>query len=145
MDPKYYLALFNEETWNEFLDNGSSIYGTNLNKQRRMETINVGDFLICYVTKLSRFVGLLKINSKAYLDNSRIWKNDIYPVRTSVHPIYVLKVDNGIPISELKEDLEIFTNLKNSKGWGGFFINSLNTFKEHDAEIIINKLKTASK
>lgn len=145
MDPKYYLALFNEETWNEFLDNGSSIYGTNLNKQRRMEMINVGDFLICYVTKLSRFVGLLKINSKAYLDNSRIWKNDIYPVRTTVHPIYILEVDTGIPISELKEELEIFTNLKNPKGWGGFFINSLNTFKEHDAEIIINKLRTASK
>lgn len=143
MNEKYYLALFNEETWNEFLDKGSSIYGTNLNKQTRMEKINAGDFLICYVTKLSRFVGLLEVTSKAYLDDHRIWKNDIYPVRVNVHPVYILEAVNGIPISELKEELEMFINLKNPKGWGGFFINSLNTFKERDANLIVDKLKTA--
>ena len=145
MNEKYYLALFNEETWNEFLDMGSSIYGTTLNKQKRMETINAGDFLICYVTKIARFVGLLDITSKAYLDDHRIWKNDIYPVRVNVQPVYILEATNGIPISELKEELEIFINLKNPKNWSGFFISSLNTFQEHDAKIIVNKLRTASK
>lgn len=145
MNPKYYLALFNEETWDEFIDKGSSIYGTNLNKQARMGQIKNGDFLICYVTKLSRFVGLLEVTSKAYLDESPIWKNDIYPVRVNVHPTYILEATNGIPISELKKELDMFINLKNPKVWGGFFLNSLNTFQEHDTKIIINKLKNASK
>jgi predicted RNA-binding protein len=145
MNEKYYLALFNEETWNEFLEKGSSVYGTNLNKQKRMEKTNPGDFLICYVTKLARFVGLLEITSKAYLDEHRIWKNDIYPVRVNVQPIYTLEATNGIPVSELKEELEMFINLKNPKSWSGFFISSLNTFREHDAKIIVDKLKAASK
>jgi len=144
MNEKYYLALFTKETWSEFVENGSSVYGTNLNKQRRMENTNPGDFLICYVTRLSHLVGLLEITSKAYLDDHLIWKNDTYPVRVNVCPIYSLNAENGIPFLELKDKLEKFENLKNPKAWCGFFHNSLNTFQEHDAKIIINKLKTAS-
>lgn len=144
MNENYYLALFNEETWNEFLEHGSSVYGTTLKKQRRMEAINPGDFLICYVTKLSRFVGLLSITSQAYFDDRRIWKNDIYPLRVNVRPIYSLEATAGIPVIELKEELEIFNNLKNPKAWGGFFQNSLNILKEHDSKLIIDKLKIAS-
>ena len=53
MSEKYYLALFNEETWDEFLEKGSSVYGTKFNKQTRMRKTNPGDFLICYVTKMA--------------------------------------------------------------------------------------------
>lgn len=144
MNVKYYLALFNEETWNEFLEKGSSIYGTNLNKQRRMESINSNDFLICYVTKLSRFVGLLEITSKAYLDNKRIWKKEIYPVRVNVHPIYTFEVFNGISVKELKEELTIFKNYNTPNSWKGFFRTSLNMFLEDDAKIIIEKLNEKS-
>lgn len=143
MNERYFLALFSDETWNEFLDCKYSIYGTTLKKQRRMEATNPGDFLICYVTKLSRFVGLLEITSKAYIDNNRIWKNDIYPVRVNVHPTYILKAADGIPISKLKEELEIFSNLKNPNAWTTKFRSSLSEFQEHDAKKIIAKLKEA--
>jgi hypothetical protein len=51
---------------------------------------------------------LLEITLKAYLDAHRIWKNDIYPVRVNVHPIYILEATHGIPIYELKEEVEMF-------------------------------------
>ncbi len=144
MDEKYYLALFNEDTWNEFLGNGSLVYGTNLKKQKRMDATNPGDFLICYVTKLSRFVGLLEITSKAYLDESHIWKNDVYPVRVNVRPVYILEATNGVPVSELKDKLPMFRKLKNPKNWFFYFRSSLSTFQEPDAKLIIDKLKVAS-
>jgi len=144
MDSKYYLALFNSETWNEFLENGSSVYGTNLNKKKRMEKIAIGDFLICYVSKLSCFVGLLEVTSKTYLDDHRIWKNDIYQVRIDVRPVYILETKSGIPVLDLREKLEMFKKLKSKKVWSFFFMNNLNTFQEDDAKIIINKLKEKS-
>lgn len=144
MNGKYYLALFNETTWKEFLENNSSVYGTTLNQQKRMEKTETGDFLICYVTKLSRFVGLLEITSIPYLDDFLIWKNDIYPVRVKVRPVYILNVENGISVSELKEKLNIFNNSESPNYWKGFFRTSLNEFKEHDAKIITEKLKKAS-
>ena len=143
MNEKYFLALFNEETWNEFLNGGASVYGVNINNQTRMEKTNPGDFLICYITKLSRFVGLLEITSKAYLDERHIWKNDIYPSRVNVHLVYNLEVAKGIPISNLKTELIMFRTLKNPKIWSGFFICPLNHFEEHDAKIIVDKLKEA--
>lgn len=145
MNEKHYLALFSEETWNEFLETDCLVYGTTLNKQVRMRVVNQGDYLICYVTKLSLFVGLLEITSSPYIDDHRIWKNDIYPVRVKVLPIYTLNVKNGVPVLELKEELSMFKRLRNPRAWSGFFLNSLNTFHEHDAKLIIDKLKTASK
>jgi len=144
MEVKYYIALFNEETWNEFLEKGSSVYGTTLSKRRNIEKIIPGDFLVCYVTKLSRFVGLLEISSKAYVDDSHVWESNIYPSRINVHPVYILKVINGIPISELKEDLPSCKNFRTSQSWRGIVRTSLTTIREEDAKIIIDKLKKAS-
>jgi predicted RNA-binding protein len=144
MKDKYYLALFNYETWNEFLKIGASVYGTTLNKQSRMEKVKPGEYLICYVTKISSFVGLLEITSKSYVDESRIWENNIYPVRVDVQPILILKAENGIQIYNLKEELTMFKNQKSPNSWKGFFLNSLNVFREHDIQIIIEKLKEMS-
>jgi len=144
MNEKYYLAVFNEETWNEFLEKGSSVYGTTSTRQKRMESTKPGDFLICYVTRLSRFVGLLEITSKAYLENRHIWKNDIYPIRVNVRPLYILKAENGILFSELKEECGAFEKYKNTQSWAGFVRTSLNTIQDNDAKIIVDKLKVTS-
>jgi predicted RNA-binding protein len=141
MTENYYLALFNEETWDEFLKKNLTVYGTTIRKQKRMEKVEPGDFLICYVTKLSRFVGLLEVTSKAYFDKSRLWKSATYPVRVNVRSVYVLDSNNGIPFVDLKDHLTMFKNLKNPNYWRCCFQSSLSTFQEHDAKIIIEKLK----
>lgn len=144
MTGKYYLAMFNYETWNEFLENHFPVYGTTFRKQRSMEKTEPGDFLICYVTVLSRFVGLLEITSKAYFSKERIWKSATYPVRVDVRPVYLLESVNGIPVVNLRDDLIMFKKLKNPNYWRCCFRSSLSKFQEHDAEIIIDRLKTAS-
>lgn len=141
---KYFLAMFNNETWGEFLENDSSVYGTTLHKEKQMEKTSPGDFFICYVTKSSRIVGLLEIMSIPHLDDVHIWKSDIYPVRVKVRPIYTLKTENGVPISELKDGLTHFNGSGSRSSWQGFFRTSLNRFNPTDAKIIIEKLKQAS-
>ena len=145
MNENYYFAVFNENTWDEFLKNGSSVYGTTLRKKSRMEKINPGDFLICYISKISCFAGLLEITSKAYIDEHPIWKNDIYPVRVNVYPVYILEASNGVPFSKLREELAIYQNLKHKNKWAMLFYGSLNKIQEKDAKIIIDKLKEAFK
>jgi|BarGraIncu00222A_1022003.scaffolds.fasta_scaffold95665_1 predicted RNA-binding protein len=140
MNEKYYLALFNEDTWNEFVEKGSSVYGTTIKRESRMASTKPGDFLICYVTKLSRFVGLLEIKSKAYLDESHIWKNDVYPVRVDVKSIYILEAKNGISVHEMKDKLEITSNIKNPKSWMIAFRTSLRVINEHDAKQVVDKM-----
>ena len=129
--------------WSVSLKNGASVYGTTINKQKRMEKINPGDFLICYMTKLSRFVGLLEVTSKSFLDDSPIWKENAFPVRVNVRLIQKLESRKGILVPEIRNELSIFDHLKNPEVWNGFFLNSLNSFPEKDAQIIIKKLRVS--
>jgi len=140
MGENYYLALFSKETWEEFLKNKSLVYGTTKNKITRMKNIEAGSYLICYISKISCFVGVLQTNSKAYYDEEKIWENDTFPVRVKVKTIHKLELDQGIFAKELKNDLQIFSRLKNPKRWGGFFHNSLNKIPCDDAEKIIQKI-----
>jgi len=47
---KYYLALFNSNTWQEFLDAGGEIYGTTKNKENRAKKLKPGDKVLCYIS-----------------------------------------------------------------------------------------------
>ena len=66
MSPKYYLALFNRASWQEFLYDGGKVYGTTGTQRNRAKKIHNGDFLICYITGISEFVGILEIKSELF-------------------------------------------------------------------------------
>ena len=45
------------------------------------EEIHPGDYLICYLTGLSRFIGVLEVKSEAYEDDTPIWEDAVFPIR----------------------------------------------------------------
>ncbi len=141
MEPRYYLALFNEQSWKEFLGNGAKIYGTTKNKLNRARKICQGDYLLCYVSKLSILSGVLKVESDVYYDESKYWTNDLFPVRFNVNPEILLSLDEGMTPSIFREDLDIFKNLRQKSSWGGFFINSFNEFPEEDGKFLVQILR----
>lgn len=141
MESRYYLALFNDESWSEFLKFGANIYGTKKNKQNRAEKIHAGDYFICYISKISIISGILKIKSEAYYEESQYWSKDIFPVRFQVQPLYLLNPGEALQIDELKDNLKIFKNLKNKSNWAGFFINAFNEFPTEDGEFLIQAMK----
>jgi hypothetical protein len=64
--------------------------------------VSVGDLLVCYMTKLSRWVGLLEVRSERFIDKSPIFypEDDPFVVRFRVNPIVLLPKEKGIPIHE---------------------------------------------
>lgn len=141
MEPRYYLALFNPQSWIEFLEKGSSVYGTTKNKLNRAKKVHQGDFLICYISKQSVFSGVLRVNSEVYYDDSEYWAGGVFPVRFNVQPENIVSLENAIQISDVKQNLKIFSNLKRDSNWAGFFINAFNEFPKDDAIYLINSLK----
>jgi predicted RNA-binding protein len=140
MKKNYYLALFNIKTWEEYLSQEKKVYGTKKSKLKRANNIKKGDILICYVTRLYRFVGVLEVTSEVYFDKSEIWSDNIFPVRFNVKNIIVFPIEIGISINHFRKQLIIFKNLYNKNRWGGFFNNSFNEFPPKDAKFIIRKL-----
>lgn len=142
---QYWLALFTATTWQEFIDLGAEVYGFN---QRYFVTAlrtKPGDYFICYVAGLSRFIAVLEIVSPSYYDPTQIFSFDIYPVRMKVRIVEALDLETAVPVKELSSQLSTFQNLKTPSSWAMHFRNSLKQWKESDAEIVLGAIRKAKK
>lgn len=143
--PTYWIDLFTGTTWEEFLKAGGNITGFRENRWKTVQQFKPGDFLLCYITGISRFVGALEITSKPFKDKTKIWEYDSFPCRTEAKKVVVLTPETAIPISDLKEKLAIFKNQRTPRSWTSKFRSSPTKLNNTDGETIINELFEASK
>jgi hypothetical protein len=94
----YWLDLFSHKTWTEFLKAGGAVTGFRESRWRTAQRISPGDYFLCYLTGVSRWVGLLEVTGKAFHDDSPIWADDPFPVRLPVKLVVSLEPDAAVPI-----------------------------------------------
>jgi predicted RNA-binding protein len=143
MNRKYWLDLFTGKTWEEFLGKGANVSGFRESRRKLAKMIHPGDYFICYLTGISRFVGILEVKSESYFDKTPIWEDDVFPVRFKVELVYKLDPETAVPVFTLRDKLSLFQGLKSPKAWSGFFRASPAKFDPHDGEIIIEAIKDA--
>lgn len=144
MARKYWSDLFTGKTWEEFLKNGANVSGFRERRRKTTEQIEVGDYLICYLTGISRFVGVLEVLSPVYVDKSALWKDEVFPQRFKVRTIYELDASTALPITDFKDKLKLFKNLKSPKAWSGFFRGSPALFDPQDGKAIVDAIAKAT-
>jgi predicted RNA-binding protein len=85
----YFLDLFSPETYEAFTRSDRTVTGFRPSRQGRAGRVKAGDKLICYVTKLSRWVGVLEVLEGPYVDQTPRFLPDSDPflVRFRVKPI----------------------------------------------------------
>ena len=143
---KYHLDLFTPETWQAFTDAGATCTGFRV-RQRRLaqERVKPGDLFLCYMTRLSRWCGVLEIESEAFYDETpRFGTDDPYPVRFNVKPVVILSPESAIPIHhpQVWQALSITNQLEpGDHYWTGFFRQSLNTLEDGDGTFLVELLK----
>lgn len=142
----YFLDLFSPATWNAFCRSGGEVTGFRSSQQRiANEHVRQGDVLLCYLTRLSRWCGALRVESDMYLDSQPIFADpDPFTVRFNVAPIVVLQPEYAIPIHDdsVWPSLSITKSFDKSRStWTGFFRNSLNKFNVMDGEYLLNLIK----
>ncbi len=140
---KYWLDLFTGTTWDEFLAHGANVSGFRERRRRTAEQIQPGDCLLCYLTGISRFVGVIEVKSKCYEDKTPIWQGEVFPCRFKVELVHKLTPDTAVPITELRDKLPMFRKLKSPHAWTGFFRGSPAEFSKEDAEMIVAAIKDA--
>lgn len=98
----YFLDLFSPETYNAFSRSDRSISGFRKRHTLAAGRVKPGDKLVCYMTKLSRWFGLLEMVEGPFQDDTPIFysENDPFVVRFRVRPIVWLPVERAIPIYE---------------------------------------------
>jgi hypothetical protein len=66
----YFLDLFSPETYEAFTESNQTISGFRMSQQSAASKITVGDRLVCYMTKLSRWIGILEVASDWFIDDT---------------------------------------------------------------------------
>ncbi|MCK6581556.1 MAG: EVE domain-containing protein [Anaerolineales bacterium] len=144
----YYINLFSPETYESFTKSDQSISGFRVRQENAASRIKVGDKLICYMTKLSRWIGVFEVESKYFKDNTPIFypTEDPFVIRFKIKPLAWLPKEKAIPI----RSEHIWNNLSFTKGydinssfWTGKLRNSLNALDDKDGkfleQIILNQ------
>lgn len=57
----YYTNIFSPETYQAFTNSDKTIAGFRIRQEGLAKKLKPGDILICYITRLSRWCGLLEI------------------------------------------------------------------------------------
>lgn len=98
----YYLDLFSPETYDTFSRSDRTISGFRPRHRNIAARIQRGDKLVCYMTRLSRWVGVLEVQEGPFDESTPVFyrENDPFTVRFRVRPSIWLPLDRTVPIHE---------------------------------------------
>jgi predicted RNA-binding protein len=133
----YYLDLFSPSTYDAFLKSDKTISGFNERQESIALSIKPGDKFICYITKLSRWSGILEVQEPYFVDNSPIFTdvNDPYIIRFKVRPLICLSMEHAVPINDplIWDHLSFTRNLqKGNMTWTGRVRGSMRKISDED-------------
>ena len=134
----YWLDLFTVQTYDEFQKAGAKVSGFRERQWNRCQRMQPGDKLLCYLTGISRWVGVLTVKGPAYRSEDRIWEMELFPVRLTVEAEILLPPEHGIPHQSLMPTLH-----SPAKAWAGYLRGSPNLLKPEDGKVILDALLKA--
>jgi len=142
----YYLDLFCPETHATCSASNRTVSGFRVRHRKAAARIKRGDILVCYLTRLSRWVGLLEVSEGPFDDSSPLFvaKDDPFVVRFKVKPLVWLTPEQGIPI----HDKAVWPRLSftrehalDSTTWTGAIRTSLGRIDDEDAKLLEGLLR----
>jgi hypothetical protein len=140
---QYWLNLFTVITWEEFLKAGGAVTGFRESRWPRVQKLRQGDYLLCYLTGASRFVGVLEVTGEASLSREPpIWSDD-FPARVAVKIILQLTPETAVPIMEVLPQLSHF-DPERPHAWTGQYRGSPTLWKPSDGERIVEAIRQAT-
>ncbi len=137
----YYLDLFSPETYEAFMRFNRDVSGFRMRQENAARAVRPGDKLICYMTKLSRWFGVLEVTSDYFIDDAPLFypTDDPFVVRFKVKVIAWLPKEKSVPIYEDRVwDALSFTRgrEKHSRGWTGGVRKSLVRLSAEDGKFL---------
>ena len=143
---KYFLNLFSPETYETFSASDQSISGFRIRQKKAAARIGPGDRFVCYMTKLSRWVGIMEVEEGPFEDHTPFYyeEDDPYVIRFKVRPVVWLPKEKAIPI----QDDRVWEHLsftkdheKGSSTWTGKLRSSLGELEAEDGKLLERLLR----
>ena len=147
----YYLELYSPKTARAFDDAPRDVTGFKRKWQKwiQKENMGAGDRLICYCTKIQRFIGAFELASGP-TDNTAesADENNSYPIEFKIKELAWLPLEQGLSIHEdtVWNNLSFTKDLaKHSKGWTYMVRSSPTLLPSKDGQFLEKVLLEQSK
>jgi predicted RNA-binding protein len=140
----YWLDLFTGNTWREFQKAGATVTGFRESNWQRARNVKPGDTFLCYMVGVSRWVGILEVVGERYRDESRMFAEELFPVRFRVRPVAMLTPEQGVPMQSLEGRISFFPRKANPNQWAGHVRNSPTKYAPTDGEVIAQAIRQAA-
>src|SRR3989344_9267316 len=148
----YYIDLFSPKTAKAFGESDMLISGFRPSQETYVKNkkIKKGDKLICYITEIQRFIGILEVQGGYYFDNKPIFNNvsDPFTLRFQVKTLVWLPLELSVPIHDDKIWGKLsFTKMheKNSNQWTHKVFASPRIWDKNDGKMLETVLLGQSK
>jgi len=134
----YWLCLFTGTSWSQFLNAEKKQVGFNKSQIKQAKKINKGDYLVAYLTKVSRFVAILEVTDEALVSDEQKWTEGLFPVRVGAKVVKQLSIPFAIPMSAFLGKLSFLqTNEMPVSGvWSAHVRSSPRRWKIEDGEVV---------
>jgi hypothetical protein len=145
----YFIDLFSPETYEAFKRSNRDVSGFRLRHKNMADRVKPGDTLVCYLTRLSRWFGLLDVVEGPFIDNKPIFteSDDPFVVRFRVRPRILLDIEKALPI----HDQQVWSGLSftrrledGSNAWTGKVRGSLVRLEDQDGKFLADLLTAQS-
>lgn len=141
----YFIDLFSPETYEVFSQSSRNVSGFRLRQRNRAERVNPGDIFVCYLTRLSRWSGVLEVIEGPFINDTPVWSatDDPFVVRFRVKPVVWLSVEQAIPMHDdaVWSGLSFTRELeKGSSAWAAKVRGSLVRLSDSDGSFLVEML-----
>jgi hypothetical protein len=128
-------------------EHGYRVIGLKERNRNRALEIVPGDRIVLYLTRVMAFAASIRVTGELYEDRERIWpgkpgKADPYPWRFETEPELVLPDDQWVRAETLVGELEHIAKWPREH-WKLAFQGQIRAVSEHDADILLARLRTA--
>ena len=141
----YWLDLFTGGTWKEFVDAGASVTGFRETRWNTVQKMKPGDCLLCYLTGVSRWIGVLEVTSEPFMDRTPIWKDEVFPCRVRVRIVEALTPDTSVPVHDLLPQMKMTKDLPHPLSWTARFRMSPTKWDAIDGELVVRAIREAAR
>lgn len=144
MSRQYWIDLFTGKTWDEFKAAGGRTSGFRASKQKTLRRVRPGDWFLCYVTGVSRFIAILEVEGEPFTDESPIWSDDVFPERLPVKWVAELTPTTAVPVAGLLPRLSFYEE-ERPRVWSVRFRTSPTLISAEDGAVVTEAVFAAQK
>lgn len=136
----YLTDLFTPETFESFGRSDRTVSGFRESQRSMAEKVRAGDKFICYMVRMSRWIGILEVVEGPFIDRTPIFvpQDDPFIVRFKVIPQVWLPLERTVPIQEpeLYSRLTFTRDVKPGGYWLGPLRRSLQRLEHEDGTLL---------